>query len=92
MEVKRDAAAPCEACGGQGWLWADNTDLQRDEIQRCDACALFESDHAAGVAATHAGKAKVCKACNLGFPIVMGFCAVGNLGFCTTCINKAAKL
>src|ERR1041385_8854680 len=39
----------CEACEGKGWLFTDtgNDQESRYEIQRCDACELFESDIAA---------------------------------------------
>lgn len=37
----------CPACGGKGWLVMFNTDSQALELQRCDACCLFQSDEAA---------------------------------------------
>lgn len=37
----------CDACGGFGWLHAFNTDKDKNEIQRCDSCAIIVSDEAA---------------------------------------------
>jgi len=38
----------CEACGGRGWLLSAVTkDALRSQIQRCDACELYENDQAA---------------------------------------------
>jgi hypothetical protein len=37
----------CSACGGKGWLIMFNTETSTPELQRCDACCLFESDSAA---------------------------------------------
>jgi hypothetical protein len=44
-----DEPAPCEACGGKGWLWciAEGDHPPREEIQRCDACQKFAKDQAA---------------------------------------------
>lgn len=33
----------CEACGGKGWLLADNSDHGL-RIERCDACEQFDGD------------------------------------------------
>ena len=41
-----DQPEPCEACGGKGWLLADNTDHGL-RIERCDACLKFANDQAA---------------------------------------------
>jgi hypothetical protein len=38
--------APCEACGGKGWLLAEN-DEHGLRIERCDACQKFANDQAA---------------------------------------------
>ena len=37
----------CPACGGKGWLVMFNMDSHALELQRCDACCLFQSDAAA---------------------------------------------
>ncbi|MGH7971355.1 MAG: hypothetical protein ACREIC_21770, partial [Limisphaerales bacterium] len=37
---------PCSACGGAGWLLADNSDHGL-RIERCDACEAFGSDSTA---------------------------------------------
>ncbi|GMW03701.1 MAG: hypothetical protein AMXMBFR84_48350 [Candidatus Hydrogenedentota bacterium] len=34
----------CSECNGRGWLVMFNTDTHALELQRCDACAKFESD------------------------------------------------
>lgn len=41
-----DQPEPCEACGGKGWLLAEN-DEHGLRIERCDACQMFDSDQAA---------------------------------------------
>jgi hypothetical protein len=45
MSTARSDGFP--ACGGKGWLVMFNTDTRALELQRCDACCLFQSDEAA---------------------------------------------
>ena len=54
----------CPACGGKGWLVMFNTDRHALELQRCDACCLFQSDEMAReyVACNPALQAEVEKA------------------------------
>lgn len=35
----------CEACGDRGWRLMFNTDSRGFEVQRCDSCSRFLSDH-----------------------------------------------
>src|SRR6266567_4266131 len=45
---RRMSNRKCEACGGRGWLLSAVTkDALRSQIQRCDACELYENDQAA---------------------------------------------
>ena len=42
--VKRLLGKKCLFCGGDGLMIAFNTATSRQEVQRCDYCALFETD------------------------------------------------
>jgi hypothetical protein len=45
---EKERQPPCEACHGRGWLLSFNMDRGVYEVQRCDACARYDSDEAAG--------------------------------------------
>ena len=58
IEVMFSMEPPCEACGGKGWLKFNVGDdqLPKYEIQRCDACELYDNDQQAQTAAAQAGE------------------------------------
>jgi hypothetical protein len=45
-EKTPDNGQSCEACGGEGWILANN-DVHGLRIERCDTCGQFDSDSAA---------------------------------------------
>lgn len=58
--VENTPCAPCKACGGKGWFFADtgNDQQSRYEIQRCDACEQYDGDIAAIEAVEKAAKSQ----------------------------------
>ena len=42
----QSTAVPCDACGGKGWLLANDSN-NGPRIERCDTCQRYESDQAA---------------------------------------------
>jgi hypothetical protein len=52
-----DLPASCGACGGKGWLLADDAEHGL-HIERCDACQMFETDQAAWEAVVKVAEAQ----------------------------------
>jgi hypothetical protein len=52
-----DDPLPCEACGGKGWLLADDAEHGL-HIERCDACQQFANDQIASEAMEKAAQAQ----------------------------------
>jgi hypothetical protein len=55
MTAKKEEA--CEACGGCGWLLAEN-DTHGDRVERCDNCQRFATD---SKAILHTYECDVCR-------------------------------
>jgi len=49
QELSQSNDDACESCGGKGWLFSiiKSDGLSLNQIERCDACELYESDQAA---------------------------------------------
>lgn len=52
MDCTKSKEPKCKECNDDGFLFIYNSDTGKDEIQKCDACGVFESDEAAREAIT----------------------------------------